>query len=198
MPPSTSPSTLASCEALRPPAGDGANLSRWFAAEVHPHEPVLRSYLRGAFPTVRDIDDVVQESYLRLCRRQLVRPIASARAFLFQVARRLALDTARHERASPFQEVAEHLRASQPDEACDVAATACTREEIELLFAAIDRLPARCREIVILRKIEGLSQKEIACRLDLAETTVQAQASRGLRRCAELLRNAACPSRPAP
>jgi RNA polymerase sigma-70 factor (ECF subfamily) len=56
------------------------------------------------------------------------------------------------------------------------------------LHAAIDALPARCREIVILRKIQGLPQKEIARQLGLSESTVQVQASRGLRRCAEFMR----------
>lgn len=51
-----------------------------------------------------------------------------------------------------------------------------------------ESLPARCREIFILRKIKGLSQKEIARELGLSEPNVQVQASRGLRRCAESLR----------
>lgn len=163
----------------------------WFSAEVWPHNAQLRAYLRGAFPAVRDVDDLVQESYLRVWRRHLERPIASGRAFLFQVARRLALDLARRERAAPFAAAAEHERAGRTDDTADPARAACTREETELLFAAIDRLPARCREIVILRKIQGRSQKEIAALLGLAETTVQVQASRGLRLCAEYLRGSA-------
>ena len=79
--------------------------ARWFAAEVQPHEPALRGYLRGSFPAVRDVDDVVQESYLRMWRARAAQPIASARSFLFQVARRLALDTVRRERISPVAHV---------------------------------------------------------------------------------------------
>jgi RNA polymerase sigma factor (sigma-70 family) len=48
----------------------------WFAEEVHTHDSQLKSYLRSSFPALRDVDDVVQESYLRIWRRQLVRPIA--------------------------------------------------------------------------------------------------------------------------
>jgi hypothetical protein len=44
------------------------NFARWFAAEVHPHEPALRGYLWGSCPAVRDVDDVVQESFLRIRR----------------------------------------------------------------------------------------------------------------------------------
>jgi RNA polymerase sigma factor (sigma-70 family) len=162
--------------------------ARWFSEEVLPHNTQLRAYLRGAFPSVRDVDDVVQESYLRVWRRQLARPIESAKAFLFQVARRHALDTVRRDRASPFDATVDLARHDAPEETADTASAAAAHEEAELLFAAIDALPARCREIVILRKIDGLSQKEIAHRLGLAESTVQVQASRGLRRCAEYLR----------
>ena len=45
-----------------------ANLTSWFAEEVQPHESSLRSYLRSVFPSLPDIDDLVQESYARLLR----------------------------------------------------------------------------------------------------------------------------------
>jgi hypothetical protein len=42
--------------------------ARWFREEVQPHERSLRSYLRDLFPTLPDIDDLVQESCARLIR----------------------------------------------------------------------------------------------------------------------------------
>jgi RNA polymerase sigma-70 factor (ECF subfamily) len=68
-----------------------------------------------------------------------------------------------------------------------VADAACTREEITLLADAIDSLPARCREILILRKIRGVPQKAIAAQLGLSEQTVQVQVCRGVKRVAEYL-----------
>jgi len=76
--------------------------ARWFSEEVLPHDPQLKAYLRGAFPSVRDVEDVVQESYLRVWCARATQPIQSTRAFLFRVARNLALDFVRHERASPI------------------------------------------------------------------------------------------------
>ena len=74
--------------------------TRWFTEEVQPDGPQLRSYLRGSFPTVRVLDDVVQESCLRVWKSRATRPIQSAKAFLFAVARRLALDLVRREGAA--------------------------------------------------------------------------------------------------
>lgn len=42
--------------------------AHWFTEHVHPHDAQLKAYLRGAFPAVRDVEDVVQESYLRVWR----------------------------------------------------------------------------------------------------------------------------------
>lgn len=161
---------------------------QWFKDEVQPHDTSLRAYVRGRFPAVRDVDDVVQESYLRIWQARARHPIQSARAFLFRIARNLALDIVRHDRRSPIKVVTDLSHLFVIDDRPDAAAAASRQQEIALLVDAIDALPARCREIFILRKLRGVSQKDIAARLGLSEQTVQVQAARGLRRVADSLR----------
>lgn len=163
--------------------------ARWFAKEVHAHEGRLKAYLRGVFPGVRDVDDLVQESYVRVWLRQTRQPIASVRAFLFKVARHLALNALRHERASPFLAVTETAVSRVVEDKPGPADQACTDEELALLFAAIDALPARCREVYILRKLRGLSQKQIAEQLGISEQTVETQIVRANHRCEAFLRS---------
>src|SRR3546814_5703694 len=55
------------------------------------------------------------------------------------------------------------------------------RRELARVRRMIDDLPPRCREIFELRRVEGVSQREIAERLDLPEHTVEQQAIRGLK-----------------
>ncbi|MDB6167542.1 MAG: polymerase, sigma-24 subunit, subfamily [Verrucomicrobia bacterium] len=165
---------------VTPPHSDH---ERWFAEEVQPHDASLRSYVRGAFPTVRDVEDVVQESYLRIWRARLERPINTTKSFLFQIARHLAIDFVRRERISPLRSLPD----SVVETVCDdrrpgVAEAVCTHDELAWLARALDALPARCREVMILRQIEGVSQKEIAVRLGLSELTVQTHVVQGLRR----------------
>lgn len=170
--------------------------ARWFVDEVHRHDASLKNYVRSAFPAVRDVFDVVQESYLRVWRRHLVRPItdvsgsvrASVKSFLFQVARRLALDTIRHERVSPFDPVGDIAGLSAVEERRGAADVAAVNQEFQLLLEAIDRLPGRCRQVVILRKLQGLSPAETARHLGISEETVHVQARRGLQRVQEHLR----------
>jgi len=154
---------------------------RWFLDEVHPHEALLTAYVRKAFPTVPDAADVVQETFLRVWKVRAAAPIRSAKAFVFQVARRIAIDVIRRRRACPEEAVCDRAASSVLDDGPSVADAVCRNEELWLLAQAIHALPARCREVMILRKIEGLSQKEIAVRLGLAEGTVQIHIGRGLR-----------------
>ena len=156
--------------------------SRWFAAEVQAHEPALRSYLRGAFPSIRDCDDVVQESYLRLWRTFTCQPIRSARGLLFQVARRLALDRVRRERVSPIAPGRNLEGLAVVQDEPDAAATTSEKELREHLVEAVAALPQRYREVVLMRRFEELPQKEVAQRLGLTERAVENLLARAQRR----------------
>lgn len=170
---------------MPPPELDHA---RWFSEQVQPHEGSLRAYLRGSFPAVRDVDDVVQESFLRVWRARAAQPVRSARAFLFRIARNLALDRVRRERSTPVAAVGDLAAVRVLDLGPSAAQTVDTREKLRLLADAIESLPPRCRQVVILRKLQQLPQKEVAARLGLAEKTVEAQLARGIARCEEFLR----------
>lgn len=160
---------------------------RWFTEKLQPHEALLRSYLRGAFPAVRDVDDVVQESFLRIWRVRDQQPIRSTKAFLFAVARRLAVDWLRRGRTSLIEPVPDLARLEVYDEGSNAAEIASLREEFSLLAEAIAALPSRCRTILIMRKFQHLPQKEVARRLGISEETVQEQVYRGMRRCERFL-----------
>ena len=154
---------------------------------MQPHEAPLRSYLKGTFPAVRDVDDVIQESYLRMFRIRASRPIESARAFLYFVARRLALDTVRRNKTASHESVADFDPDGVIAEGPSLPEAIGKQQEIRLLAEAVHSLPARCREVMILRKIEGLSQKQIAERCNVTEATVEAQVRRGMAKCEQYL-----------
>lgn len=180
-----SPPSLASDQAA-PPAAERTH-ARWFTDEVYPHEAQLKAHLRGSFPSVRDVDDVVQDSYLRIWKARASQPIQSAKSLLFTIARRLALNVIRKNSRSPVFAVTDLDRLCVLDNAPDAARAADTAQEVELLASAIDSLPARCREIFILRRLQSVPQKEIAARLGLSEETVQRQAANGLCRCEKFI-----------
>jgi RNA polymerase sigma factor (sigma-70 family) len=162
--------------------------ARWFTEEVQPHEPVLRAYLRGSFPTVRDVDDVVQESYLRIWRARAGEPIRSAKAFLFQVARRVALNLVRKHRNAPFIDYGDFAVSRVLDDGPNASDALILQERIDLLADALMALPPRCREVVVLHKVKGLPQKEVAAQLGLSERTVESHVRTGVAKCLVFLR----------
>lgn len=159
----------------------------WFAEEVQPHESSLRSYLRRVFPSLPDVDDLVQESYARLIRAKQAGRISYAKAFLFTTARNLALDLFRRRKIIPIDAVADISEELAAEDGPDSAETLNRQQELHLLSEAVQALPDRCRQVLTLRLLYALSHKEIAADLGISEHTVKAQLAKGMKRCAEFL-----------
>lgn len=153
-----------------------------------PHEAKLRAWIRLRFPGVVDIDDLVQDAYARLVGAHASGPIANAKAFLFVTARNLALNRLRHQGYERPAGATEIDPLSVLDDAPGAPEALSLREDFQFLIEAIQSLPDRCRQVVTLRKIYGLSQRETAERLGISENTVEAQGAIGLRKCIEYFR----------
>jgi RNA polymerase sigma factor (sigma-70 family) len=159
----------------------------WFAAEVQPLAAELRAWLRGRYPALTDPDNLAQESLTRVWQAHQAGPVRSPKALLFTTARHLALDELRRRQIVTFEPVAEIADLPVYEDNPTAADTAARNQELEILTKAIQSLPDRCRQVLTLRKIYGLSQKEIAARLGIAEHTVEAQVATGMRKCAVFL-----------
>lgn len=154
----------------------------WFAKEVQPHEGILRSYLLGlARPS--DIDDLVQESYMRLLRLREQGRMRSSRGLLFTIARNASHDLFRRRGSAATIPITEKDGQRVLDDTPGPAEVVSRWQEIELLSAAIETLPERCRAVFILRQFENLSHHEIAARLGIAVHTVESQLTKALHRC---------------
>jgi RNA polymerase sigma factor (sigma-70 family) len=158
--------------------------SKWFAEEVQPHESTLRSWLRGLFPSLPDVDDVVQESYVRLIRAREAGKVHQAKAYLFATARNAALDFFRRRKIVSIEAVGHLHDSTVLDDRPGVADALSRQQELDLLAEAVRGLPDRCRQTITLRLLYGLSHKEIATELRVSEHTVKAQLAKGMRRCA--------------
>ncbi len=148
----------------------------------------MRAWIRARFPRVADGDDLVQDAYSRLLRAHASGPIANPKAFLFVTVRNLALNQLRHQGYERPAGATEMDPLGVLDDALDASDSLARREDFQLLIEAIQSLPDRCRQVVTLRKIYGLSQRETAERLGISENTVEAQGAIGLRKCIEFFR----------
>lgn len=171
---------------LDPP--DCAAQARWFAEEVQPHERPLRSYLRQSLPSLADVDDLAQECFARLVRARRRTEIRATKPLLFAIARNAVRDFISRKARAELIPITENAEFPVLAEEGDVVEFVCHQQELALLAEAIHALPERCREVLLLRKIKGLPQREIAALLGIAEHTVEALAAKGTRRCADYLR----------
>ena len=158
--------------------------ARWFDREVLPNAPALRAYLLGLLPS-SDVDDILQDTYIRLLRARERSLIESPRGLLFAIARNAVRDLYRRRAATHTIPIAQIDLSRVFDESAAVVETVSRREETDLLCDAIAALPPRCRDILLLRRFENLSHREIAARLGVSENTIDAQLTKALHRCAE-------------
>lgn len=162
---------------------DGFNTerTRWFLRNILPHEPALRGWLaRRPVPGI-DPDDIIQESYSILAELPSVEDIRHPRAYLFQVARSVITRHVRRARIVSIHAMGDLSVLDQPDDAPSPEQCAIDRDELRRLAIAIAAMPGKTREAFVLRRVEGMPQREIAAQMRISENTVETHISRGIR-----------------
>lgn len=162
-------------------ARDRDGFVEWVGRCILPCEPLIRAWLRRASVPRDEIDDIVQEAYSRIARLEEFQHIVNPRAYFLEVTRNVLFEQLRRSQIVRIDTIAEFDMPQIADDRPDQERIAIGRDEITRLRRLINALPDRCREMFVLRKIEGLSQKQIARRLGVSENTVETQVGRGLR-----------------
>ena len=153
----------------------------WFLRQILPHEPALKSWLSSKRSTGIDIDDIVQESYSVLAGLDSVADIRFPRAYLFQVAHSLVVRHIRRARIVSFQAMEDVNNCDWADDAPSPEEVTVARDELRQLATAIAAMPPQTREAFTLRRVNGLSQRDIALQMRLSENTIEKHISRGIR-----------------
>ncbi|MGF7149806.1 RNA polymerase sigma-70 factor (ECF subfamily) [Sphingomonas zeicaulis] len=128
-----------------------------------------------------EIDDIVQDAYVKISRLDDVSHIRTGRAYFFSTARTVLLDRVRRDRIVRIDSLTEAEALTLADEDPGPERRVSARQELDRVRQLIAGLPDRCREIFELRRIQGVPQREIAARMGLPEHTIEAQAVRGLK-----------------
>jgi RNA polymerase sigma-70 factor (ECF subfamily) len=159
----------------------------WFIREVLPLEAMLMHFLHQNWRNKADLEDFRQEIYAQLLEAAETQIPERTKPFVFATARNLLINRVRREHIIPIDAVADMesfgLATDEPGPDRSVIA----RDTLRKLNLALDRLPPRAREAVMLRRIEGLSRREIALRMGITERTVADHIAHGIRILASAL-----------
>lgn len=161
----------------------------WLGQHILPHEAALRGWLSRKTVHSLDVDDIVQECYAILASLASVEHIANPRAYLFRTAYSLILQNVRRSNVVPIQAIEDLQNFEAAWDAPSPEEEVSSRRELQRLIDFLETLPARCREAFQLRRIDGLSQREVAQQMGLSENTVEKHIGKALRALAQAYGN---------
>jgi RNA polymerase sigma-70 factor (ECF subfamily) len=164
----------------------------WVGSHVLPHEADVRAWLKRWTRRDQDIDDVIQEAYCRLAAMDDVTHISNGRAYLFQTTRNIVLEQVRRSKIIRIDNVTDLGSLNIVDDTPTLDRIVAGARELQRIAQLIERLPPKCRQVFILRRIHGVSQREIAQMLGMTQTAVEKQAARGLKSIVSALEGADC------
>ena len=172
---------------MRYGAGMQAALDRWFTDEILVHEDALLRYLHRTWRQRDEIHDLRQELYVRVYEAAGKAFPAQPKAFLFASARHLMADRIRRRKVVSIEPMGDFEPSHVLIDDVTPERWSSGRQSLAQLSAAFDRLPDRCREVVWLRRVEELSQKDVALRMGISEKTVEKHIAKGMRLLADAL-----------
>lgn len=156
-------------------------LKNWFVREILSHEAALTRYLRRIWPRDDDLHDLRQEIYIRIYEAAKQTLPNSPKNFLFATARHLVADRIRRGRVVSIEASGDLSELNVMVDELSPERRVGAREELKRLMQALDLLHPKCREVVWLRKVDQLSQKEVAHRLGISVRTVEGHIFVGMR-----------------
>jgi RNA polymerase sigma-70 factor (ECF subfamily) len=143
-------------------------------------ESSLSRFLLRFLDRPEDVQDVMQEAYLRVHMASGKSRIRTPAAFIYRTAKNLALNERARHGNSRTSTVADFDELSSTFGENSAEFEAMLGQELAMAIRSLERLSPRVRETYILRKIHGLSQKQTAARLGISESTVEKHIASGL------------------
>jgi RNA polymerase sigma-70 factor (ECF subfamily) len=147
-----------------------------------------RYFLKHLGATDADVEDFIQETFLRLSKPGRLDDIANVEAYVFQIAANLIAERAR-QRASRGETVHGGVDAEFKDETLVPAERALeARQDLAAIVRALQELPARTRAIFLLQRFEGMTYVEIAKKLGVTPSAIDKQMARAIAHLAKALK----------
>lgn len=156
-----------------------------FARAFRENYPALVTFVRRRVATGAEADDIAQEAYLRVLRYREDKSPEDLRALLFTIATNLIGMRGRGARGRQWVPLQDELilvaDAPSPDRQID------GERQIGRLAAVIEKMPSKCQQVFLLRRIHGLTQQQIAERMGISIKAVEKHITTALAICRKKL-----------
>src|SRR5690348_11337029 len=162
-------------------------LDTWFKREILVHEKSLVRYLLRAWPNRQEVPDLRQDAYVRVYEAAAKSRPQSPKSFLFAIARNLMADHIRRRRIVAIDAVGDLDALNVLIDSVSPERRASAQQELRRLAEAVDCLPPKCREVVWMRRVDDLPQKEVAILLGISQKTVEKHVMKGMKLLAQAL-----------
>jgi RNA polymerase sigma factor (sigma-70 family) len=146
-------------------------------------EIALRKYLMRFLVRNQDIEDVVQEAFLRSYNAEKKQQIQSPKSFIFKVAKNLALSEISRKSNQLTSHMEDFDEIEVLDGRADIEEIAIRDQQLQSYINALRALPPQCQRVFVMCKVYGFSHKEISAKLKISVSTVEKHLVKGLQRC---------------
>lgn len=166
---------------------DEQGVKAWFTEVVLPMEAQLLSFFGARWKNAHEIKDMLHDVYERALTGARHGIPQNGRAYVFAIARNLIISRAKRNKIVSFDFISDLEQQIDEHDFLTPERHATAREELRKLIEAMDLLPPRCREMVRLRKVEGLTTREVADKLSVSTAAVERQLTFGMRALADAM-----------
>ena len=147
------------------------------------HETFLKRFISRFLPRTQDIEDVVQDTYLKAFTAEKKQQIHQPKAFLFRVARNAALTEMNKKSRQLMQFVEDYDELGIISDEASVEEQVLSHEKLGLFCQSALEMPTKCRRVFLMAKVYGMSYKEISAELGIGQSAVEKHVAKGLEIC---------------
>ena len=147
------------------------------------NERALKRFLERFLYNTHDVEDILQETFLQTWMIEKKQKIQLPKSYLFSVARNMALKELKKKSRQLNAYLMEINNNSLICNEAFIDDGFESKERLCLFEKALTTLSPQCKKVFVLRKVFGYSQKEIARRMNISESTVEKHIANGLQRC---------------
>ena len=147
----------------------------------------LKRFAFRYFKSPHEIEDVVQEAFVKVAEAQQQREIQHPKSYMYQTVKNLALKQLTKSDYRLTDAIGDLLPDSVLLETPTMEEQFESRQKFELFCRAVRQLPVKCQRVFILRRVYGFTQKEIAVKMGISLKTVEAHMTKAIVRCTDYM-----------